>query len=49
MNLVLKDGWPSTLTADSQNWHHSDLREVAYKLVHSLFEQLVLDGNLNQP
>jgi hypothetical protein len=41
-----RDAWPSNRQADEQNWHHSDIRDVAYFFVHLAFDELVDKGGL---
>jgi len=42
--MDLKSGWPSGRS--NGNWHHSDLKYVAYPYVHQFFEDLVYKGGL---
>ena len=42
----MKNGWPSS--RDDFKWRHSDVREIAYTYTFSVFDKIVLEGNLNQ-
>jgi len=42
-----QNGWPSGRS--STDWHHSDLREVAYLYVYGLFDKFNELGGLKQP
>lgn len=44
-------GWPIarfTSEEKNNNWHHSDYDCVAYPFAHSLFDEIVSDGNLKR-
>lgn len=46
---TLENGWPlgrAQNPAEAVNWHHSDLRVVAYTFTYQLFNQIVIAGNL---
>jgi hypothetical protein len=47
MQALFENGWPSR--RPSTDWHHSDLREVAYPYVYKLYDQFRDLGGLNQP
>jgi len=46
MNQLFETGWPSS-RADT-DWHHSDMREVAYVFIYGLFEKFVTIGELDK-
>jgi hypothetical protein len=44
-----ESGWPLERLSSGEhniNWHHSDFDYVAYPFTHSLFDEIVKDGNL---
>jgi hypothetical protein len=43
---IVRSGWPSNRQSDQQNWHHSDIREVAYRFISKAFEAIVTEGTL---
>ena len=46
---TLENGWPvgrAKNPAEAINWHHSDVRVVAYTFTYQLFNQMVTTGNL---
>jgi hypothetical protein len=54
MQTVFENGWPLGRhraqwpigTTAFGEWHHSDVRAVAYTFTHQLFDQMVTIGNL---
>jgi len=48
MNITFKNGWPDIRTRgnDPNQWHHSDVREVAYSFIHPLFTEFVNQAQL---
>ena len=48
MNSEFQNGWPQERlnTSEGNNWHHSDVHEVAYTYTYQLFSQIVTSGNL---
>jgi len=45
---VNENNWPPSRLAlpETNNWHHSDIRVVAYTYTLKAFEQIVNKGNL---
>lgn len=41
-----QNDWPQRPPAEAGNWHHSDIRDVAYPYNHRIFDQFVNTGNL---
>jgi hypothetical protein len=48
MTAQLENGWPSSRmqTAELNNWHHSDCRQIAYTFTCQLFDKIATLGNL---
>ena len=49
MNLNDEDGGvprPNRWGRGSPDWHHSDMKDMAYFYVYKLYEQLIQKGNL---
>jgi len=49
MQTNFENGWPLVrmqIPQETNNWHHSDVREVAYIYTYKLFNQIVTNGNL---
>jgi hypothetical protein len=48
MQTLYENGWPSNRmrTPETNNWHHSDFREVAFTYTYKLFDKIVTTGNL---
>jgi alpha-tubulin suppressor-like RCC1 family protein len=48
--MTLENGWPlgrgAQNPAEAVNWHHSDIRVVAYPFTYNVFNEIVNDGNL---
>ena len=44
--MTLENGWPRTSGPEAFNWHHSDLRQVAYPFTYSVFNKFVEIGGL---
>ena len=45
--MTMKNGWPTSRTND-YDWHHGDIREVAYFYTCHVFDKFVTIGNLDQ-
>jgi hypothetical protein len=50
MNTQLKTGWPSERGSEPIDigWRHNDVKNVAYRYVHGLYDTWVEKGNLNK-
>jgi hypothetical protein len=48
MGALFENGWPSgrMQAAETNNWHHSDFRRVAYPYTYMVFTNFVFSGNL---
>ena len=48
MQQTFKTGWPAERSSNNEDekWHHSDFDYVAYPFTHSLFDEIVNDGQL---
>jgi hypothetical protein len=48
MDKLYENGWPidRLFTTETNNWHHSDFKKVAYTFTYPLFNKLVSTGNL---
>ncbi len=48
MQSAFENGWsPSRMQlAEANNWHHSDVHEMAYTYIYLLFNKIVTSGNL---
>jgi hypothetical protein len=48
MQTSFENAWPleRMQTSETNNWHHSDMHEVAYTYTYKLFQQMVTTGNL---
>ena len=40
------NGWGRPVVDDKTDWHHSDMKDMAYFYVYKLYEQLIQKGNL---
>ncbi|MGH7941381.1 MAG: hypothetical protein ACREFR_09950, partial [Limisphaerales bacterium] len=43
-----ENGWPVTTGSEAFNWHHSDIRAVAYTFTFKAYSEMVDDANLNK-
>jgi hypothetical protein len=50
MNIQLKSEWPSVRGSEPIDigWRHNDVKNVAYRYVHGLYDTWVEKGNLNK-
>jgi hypothetical protein len=48
MQQLYENGWPADRmsTSETNNWHHSDFRQVAYTFTYQLYTNFVYFGNL---
>jgi hypothetical protein len=48
MQQLYENGWPADRmsTSETNNWHHSDFKEVAYTFTYQLYTNFVYYGNL---
>lgn len=48
MNALYENGWPANRLSSSEtnNWHHSDFKDVAYTFIYKLYTNWVSAGNL---
>ena len=41
-----RNGWGRPAVDDKTDWHHSDMKDMAYFYVYKLYEQLIQKGDL---